>query len=305
MVLPNFLIIGAPKAGTSSLYYYLKQHPQIYMCREKEPHFFSLENSEINFKGPGDRKRYRNAVTKFEDYVKLFDSVTDETAIGEASTTYLSSPQAPERIKNYLPQVKLIAILRNPVDAAYASFLHLIRDGDENIADFAVALQQEETRIANNWDGIWHYQQRGFYYSQIKPYFELFNREQIKIYKYEELKDCPERLLRNILQFLNVEDQYLPDTSIKYNVSGMPKNLALNKLMSKPNYIKTAINTVLPWKLRKAIANRIKTWNYNQYQKPELSIEIRHQLIKSYQDDIIKLQDIIEIDLSNWIEIQS
>lgn len=302
MTLPNFLIIGAPKAGTSSLYYYLKQHSQIYMTPDKEPHFFTLENGEINFQGPGDDERFSKAVTQFEDYVKLFEQVTDEIAIGEASTTYLSSSQAPERIKHHLPEVKLITILRNPVDAAYASFLHLHRDGDETITDFDIALQKEEERIQQNWEGIWHYRRRGLYYEQLKRYFDLFKREQLKIYLYEDFRNNCQYVLQDIFKFLNVESNFIPDMSEKHNVSAMPKNQWLNRLISKPNALKSSFNLLVPKTLRGSLNERIKKWNFNDYQKPPISEETREKLTREYQTDILKLQDLIQRDLSDWLE---
>lgn len=301
MTMPNFLMIGAPKAGTSSIYYYLKQHPQIYMSPEKEPHFFALENQNVEFKGPGDQQRFRNAVTRLEDYQKLFESVSGEIAIGEASTTYLSSATAANRIKHYLPHAKLIAILRNPVDAAYASFLHLIRDGDETITNFAMALQAEENRFAQNWEGIWHYKRRGFYYAQIKRYFELFEKEQLRIYRYEDFKANSTRVLQDIFQFLEVDDQFTPDQSAQYNVSGMPKSSTLNQLLVKPNPLKSVVTSLLPQKTRGYLSNRLKDWNFNQYQKPQLSLAVRQSLLKEYREDILKLQDLTKLNLSEWL----
>lgn len=301
MVMPNFLVIGAPKAGTSALYYYLKQHPEIYMSPVKEPHFFTFENEQVNCFGPGDRERLRGTTTSLEEYVKLFDQVSGEIAIGEASTTYLGSPKAPERIKYYLPEVKLIAILRNPVDAGYASFLHLLRDGDETITDFAQALQEEEKRIAKNWDGLWQYKTRGFYYAQVKRYFDLFEQEQLKIYRYEDFQQNAVEVLQSIFQFLNIDGSFIPDMSAQYNVSGMPKDPILNRMMVKPNPLKSTLNLFLPKEFRKALATKIKEWNFNQYKKPQISPDIRHQLTQEYREDILKLQDLIQQDLSIWL----
>ncbi len=301
MVLPNFLTIGAPKAGTSAIYYYLKQHPQIYMSPVKEPHFFALENHSLNFQGPGDKDRFRDAVTQLEEYEKLFANVSREVAIGEASTTYLSSETAPLRIKHYIPDVKLIAILRNPVDAAYASFLHLVRDGDEPLADFGLALEAEEKRVRQNWEGIWHYQRRGFYAEQLERYFQHFDRDRLKVYRYDDFKANPNVVLRDIFEFLEVDPGFMPDMSAKYNVSAMPKNPLLNKMMVKPNPLKSAINMALPKTMRSAIATRLKHWNF-QDKKPPLSPELRDRLHQNYREDMLKLQDLIQQDLSEWLE---
>ena len=299
--MPNFLIIGAPKAGTSSLYAYLKQHPEIYMSPIKEPHFFMLENKEINFRGPGDKERFKFAVHRIEDYQKLFAGVKNEIAVGEASTTYLGSERAPERIKQYIPDVKLIAVLRNPVDAAYASFLHLLRDGDEFIDDFSMALQAEQERIQKNWGLIWHYQQRNFYYAQVKRYFEIFNKEQIKIYIYEEFKENPRSVLYEIFDFLGVDPSFKSDISSKHNVSAMPKSMMLNRILAKPNPIKDTTKLFFPSRIRSKLYDKIRVWNLNGFRKPNMLIRDRNYLRQVFQEDILNLQNLIKKDLSSWL----
>ncbi|MFW6295650.1 MAG: sulfotransferase family protein [Halothece sp.] len=301
--MPNFLIVGAPKSGTSSLYNYLNQHPQVAMSRVKEPHFFTFENKEIDFQGTGDLHRLRKVVTRLEDYEKLFEGVSNEVAIGEASTTYLESAYACDRIKHHIPEAKLIAILRNPVETAYASFLHLVRDGDETITDFGLALKEEEKRIQQNWGKLWHYKHRGFYYVQVKQYFDNFHPEQLKIYRYEDFKNDPNKVLKDIFQFLGVDDTFTADMSARYNVSGMPKNPLINRLILKSNPLKTAIKLVVPETSRRRLSQKIKDWNFNNFQrKPEMKLEVRQQLVEDYQEDILKLQDLIQQDLSNWLK---
>ena len=300
-MMPNFLTIGAPKAGTSSLYYYLKQHPQIYLSPIKEPHFFALENSKIDFQGAGDKERYHHAVTSLQDYSKLFEAVTTETAIGEASTTYLSSKSAPARIKQYIPQAKLIAILRNPVDAAYSSYLHLLRDGDETIKDFELALQAEERRIQQNWDGIWHYKNRGFYYAQLKRYFDLFERSQIKVYLYQDFKLAPLQVLQNIFNFLEVETSFSPNIEDKFNVSAVPKNILLNQIILKPNILKSSFKAIFPHALSRKISHRFLHWNLQSADKQQMLNKTRQKLSLEYKEDILKLQDLIQQDLTAWL----
>src|SRR5688572_7713518 len=130
MVMPNFLIIGAAKAGTTSLYSYLNQHPQIFMSPVKEPNFFALEGEKLNFRGPGDAQVInRYSITQLESYRAHFKGITQETCIGEASTLYLDHPKAVERIQHYTPKARLITILRDPVERAFSNFLHAVRDG--------------------------------------------------------------------------------------------------------------------------------------------------------------------------------
>lgn len=291
MTMPNFLIIGAQKAGTTALYFYLRQHPQIYMPPGKEAHFFSYENEDLNFRGP--LRNLPTPIANIEEYRALFEEVSDEIAIGEASPSYLYIPKAVERIQHYIPDAKLIAILRNPVDRAYSNFMHCLRDGCEPLTDFEQALQAEKARISDNWGAMWHYTQKGFYYTQLRRFFDRFDQEQIRVYLYEDLHTNPVGVTQDIFQFLGV-DRFVPDVSSKYNVSGIPKNKTLQVLMTQLAPIKSSITPFLPTKLRQFIQERILA-------KPELPLEVRRQLIQVYQEDILKLQDLIQRDLSKWL----
>ena len=297
--MPNFLIIGAAKSGTTSLYHYLKQHPQIYMSPIKEPRFFAFDGMKVDFCGPRDENLNRGTITEIEAYRALFQAVSNELAIGEASPTYIYNSRAPGRIKHYIPNVKLIAILRNPAERAYSSFTGLIRDGREPLTDFAEALRQEETRASNNWSFFWHYKKRGFYYIQLKRYFDLFNREQIKIYLYEDFRDNSLGILKDIFRFLDVDDTFVPDVSLKHNVSGIPRNRAIHIFLAKPNSIKSILERIIPerlrWRMRLGLIHR------NLIKTP-LRSDVRKHLVQDYREDILKLQDLIQRDLSRWLE---
>ncbi|MDP6150009.1 MAG: sulfotransferase, partial [Gammaproteobacteria bacterium] len=169
--LPTFLVIGAPKCGTTSLYHYLDQHPDVYLSPVKEPQYFAFAGQQLDFRGPG--VTINNAVTELADYRKLFSGASVEKAIGEASALYLSVPGTAERIRAQIPDVRLIAILRRPADRAFSSYMHLIRDDREPMRDFAAALAAEEQRIADNWGFLWRYKQLGRYYEQLKHYYDI------------------------------------------------------------------------------------------------------------------------------------
>ncbi len=151
MTLPNFLVIGATKSGTTSLYTYLKQHPEVYMPM-KEPNFFALEGREPPFfRGPeGWKEPSQKRITDLEGYRTLFAGASGEKAMGEVSPLYLYAPQAAYRIRRYVPEAKLVAILRNPVERAYSAYMHLVREDREPLG-FAEALKEEERRIQSNW----------------------------------------------------------------------------------------------------------------------------------------------------------
>jgi hypothetical protein len=298
--MPNFLVVGAAKAGTTSLYYYLSEHPQIYMSSMKEPKFFAFEGETPNFRGPGDEEEInRKCVTTVDAYRALFEEATEETAVGEASSLYLYYPKAPERILHHAPDAKLIAVLRNPVDRAYSSYLHCVRDRGEPIKDFARALDEEETRIRDHWGPLWHYKNAGFYSAQLERYFDAFRRDQMKVYLYEDLKTDPVGVLRDIFRFLGVDDTYVPDISLKHNVSGIPRNRLLHEMLNKPNLVKSAFKPLFPTKLRRRFNRGLTGKNL---ERPQLSPEVRSQLTEAYSDDILKVQQLLRRDLSHWLE---
>nr|MDJ0573337.1 sulfotransferase [Pleurocapsa sp. MO_192.B19] len=294
--------IGTAKAGTSSVYSYLKQHPQIYMSPIKEPRFFAPELF-TEHRGDASRKgmcriRERYSVPlSFDDYCTLFQEVSNEVAIGEASTEYLYIPKTPERIKQYIPDVKLIAILRNPVERAFSAFCYLVRDGDEKL-NFEQALREEDKRINQKKWPCWYYKQVGFYYAQVKRYFDTFSREQIKIYLYEDLETKTIDVVEDIYRFLGVDDTFTPDLTRK-NISGIPKSRFLQDLFTTKNPIKTVFKPFVSKQLRLSIAKSILKRNLGA--KPTLSPEIRQELIDIYREDILKLQELIQRDLSEWL----
>ncbi|MFY7806283.1 MAG: sulfotransferase [Limnoraphis robusta] len=300
MNMPNFLIIGASKAGTTALYEYLKQHPQIYMSPMKELRFFAIEGQNLNFCGPWDQVEIdRYSIKTLEAYQQQFQDVSDEIAIGEASPWYLYSEQACQRIKYHIPNVKLIAILRDPVERAYSHFSMHVLQGREPLNDFTQAIEQEEIRIQNNWGWAWHYINRGLYYGQLKRYFNTFDQSQIKVYLYRDLKNNPVALLQDIFQFLDVDASLIPDFSVKHNVSGTPKNKTLHSFLTHKNPIKTLLKPLIPSRVRQKISTHIKNQNLV---KSKVPTEVRQKLIKEvYQEDILKLQDLIKRDLSHWL----
>ncbi|PPS44234.1 sulfotransferase [Chroococcidiopsis sp. TS-821] len=288
MSMPNFLIIGAQKAGTSSLYYYLKQHPQIYMSPIKEPHFFTYEGEKVN--------ESFSVVNNIEDYQKLFQDAPKSMMKGEASPSYIYAPKAAERIKHYIPEAKLIAILRHPAERAYSNFLHAIRNDQEPLKDFRQALREEETRIRDRSVLLWHYKSKGFYYKQLKRYLDLFDRSQIKICLYEDLNTNPAGVLKDLFEFLAVDSSFEADVSRKYNVSVVPKNPLLGSLIKNFKSVKPIMKNLLPDGVRHYIRSKVFDT------PPPISPELRKQLVEEYREDILQMQELLGRDLSGWLK---
>jgi hypothetical protein len=306
MTLPNFLIIGAAKSGTSSLFSYLGQHPQIYTSPIKGPCFFAFEEGEkVKVFGPGDQATFdRHIVTERRVYEDLFDGIKDEKAFGEASVLYLYSPTAAARIKRAIPNAKLIALLRNPVDRAFSSYSHLRRDGRETLDDFGKGLLAEESRVNAHWQHLWHYTRLGFYHEQLTRYYEVFDPSQIAVYTLEEFRDQPLRVLRELFSFLGVDDRFVPDVSTRHNVSGTPKSMSLHRFLTRPNSLKTIVKPWLPSLWRKKLRGEALKWN-TVVGNSRLADETRSYLIDLYRDDVLKLQSLIHRDLSHWLKARS
>lgn len=300
MTMPNFLVIGTVKAGTTAFYSYLKQHPDIYMSPKKEPRFFAYEDERLDYRGPGDKKGAHDVITDIQSYRELFQGVTNEAAIGEATPQYLYLPKAPKCIRHYIPNAKLIAILRDPAERAYSNFVHRIRVGRETLTDFAHALREEEVRIHNNWAPAWHYKNVGFYFIQLKRYFDIFDDGQIKVYLYEDFQTNPIGVLRDTFRFLDVDDTFVPDVSVKHNVSFIPRSRAVHAFLKKEHFFKTALKPLFPERLRRHLLKKVQNWNSPV--KPPLLPETRNELVALYKEDILKLQDLIQRDLTKWLK---
>jgi len=301
MTSPTFFIIGAAKSGTSSLYNYLKQHPEIFMSPIKEPHFFSFNSSSKMTRGPGDP--IFKAITDLHNYKHLFDGVKDEKAIGEASTSYLYRPEAPTRIKNMLPKSKFIAILRNPVDRAFSAYMHVVRDNRETAKNFSEALLLENSRINAGWEPIWHFTNVGRYYNQLSRYYNLFDHDQIRVFLYEDLLEDQMKLLYDIFEFLEVDADFNPESLVRFNVSGEQKSGILHKLnlllFNSPNPIRRFARKIVPEIWRGNFVNWVRQQNLSKRRIPP---EIRKQLTILIKDEIIRLQDLLDRDLSHWLE---
>jgi hypothetical protein len=301
MTLPNFLIIGAAKSATSSLYRYLIQHPQVYGSIAKEPSFFAFEGEALEFSGPGDHIFNQAAITKLEAYEALFEGVSGEIAVGEASVVYLYSEKAPQRIKHYLPDAKFIVIRRNPVDRALSSFSHLLRDGFEPISDFSQALDAEEERITQNWQHLWHYKRMGFYHSQLRRYFDLFRPDQFAVFTYEEFSAEPLVVIKQIFRFLSVGDSFVPDMSHSLNVSGIPRSKSLHKFLMQRNFVKRSLKPLIPSSIRHLVQKTIVGLNMVE-ERVEITEATRGYLQNEYREDILQLEQLINRDLSDWLK---
>ena len=295
--LPNFLVIGAAKSGTTALYHFLRQHPQVYMSPEKEPRFFICEGRPPDYRGPyEDGLINKMTIWKREDYEALFAGARDQLARGEATPSYLWFPGAPERIQALLPRARLVAILRQPADRAFSHYMMHRRDGREPLS-FEDALRAEPERLAAHW--YWgRYRQAGYYHRHLSRYYDRFAREQIRVYLYDDLVRDPAALLRDLFGFLGVDEGVTVNTGVRYNLSGIIASPLLRAIWAGTNRPRAFIRPLVPRRLRQRVAGFFTTRKMIRLAMRE---ETRAELMADYREDILKLQDLIGRDLSNWL----
>ena len=304
MKLPTFLIVGVQKAGTTSIYGYLKEHPQVYMSPRKETNFFATDwekriEKKIEKKPwQGDKPR----IDSWERYCELFQDVRDEIAIGEASPNYFVKYEtSSEMIQRYVPDVKMIAILRNPVDRAYSDYLMHLRDGIN--AGKVRSLSEQVKFKADTSSTI----KKGLYYPPVKHYFDTFGQEKLKIFLYDDLTKDSLKMMQEIYRFIGVDDTFNPNTSKRAQAAAVPKNQTFNNLLQTKNPIRTTIAStlklVMPLEMRHKLRSSLINFNSGGKDLKPLSSEERQILIDFYREDILKLQDLIQRDLSSWLVV--
>lgn len=279
MTMPNFLVLGAAKCGTTSMYHYLSQHPQIYMSPLKETNYLAYEGHDS----------YRFQITTIDAYQALFDGATDEIAVGDSSPIYLSSSIAAGRVRELIPEAKLIAIIRNPVDRAFSDYaMHVRQRGATSNVREAFA----------DKDAV--YVQGGFYHARLKRYFEVFERDQIRVYVFEQFRSDPGSVLRDVFGFLGVSDEFLPDTSTGHNKGSFPKSRPVNnliRLLKRPT-VQRYVSPFTPAFLRRSFS-RLRQLNGGPL--PEFPSDIRAELAHLYSDEVLRVEDLTGCDLSHWL----
>jgi hypothetical protein len=296
MKLPNFLIIGAGKAGTTSVYRYLQQHPEVFVSPVKEPGFFVWEGQRHALLP--DR---RMPVRSLEAYAALFEGVRGEKAVGEASPSYLVDPLAAARIRERLPQVRLIAILRDPVERAWSSYWMTVRDGRER-RSFEQAVADE----LSAWPGppperpYESYLWRGRYAHHLGPYLERFERARIRVCLFDDLAADPRAFMGELYRYLEVDDRFAPTTALRYNASGLPRHRLLGPLLNKSALSRT-LRRLLPPAFGRRGALVQDALRSRLLARPPLAPALRRRLVACYRDDILALQDLLGRDLSHWL----
>ncbi|HEX6929793.1 MAG TPA: sulfotransferase [Gammaproteobacteria bacterium] len=292
-MLANFIIIGAPKAGTTALYWYLAEHPQVFMSPVKETNYFAYGRDDAGRLVYGDPKIHHFPVRSESEYEDLFENAGNASAIGEASPMYLECPASAARIRDRIPDAKIICALRNPVDRAWSDYLMYLRqsgrrfDAARDLAPDAPWMQPD-----SHWVRVSHY------HDALRRYFDRFPREQVHVFLFDDLRQDPRRVVQEVYRFLGVDASYVPDFDTPYNTGGLPANRLLERVFNL-QALKHAVEPLLP---RRAM-NRLRQLRASNLRKPPaLPAELRAQLGAHFRDDIHKTAELIKMPLDAWLE---
>jgi hypothetical protein len=290
-VIPNFLIVGAGKAGTTSLHEYLAQHPHIFMSPFKEPNYF-VRNYGFD---------------RWEDYLGLFAGVRTEKAIGESSTGYLCCEESPRWIKSTLGNVKIIVVLRNPARRAASLYWWMVREGYEDSPTLAEALAREPLRLqspaygGHAFYGDYFYFTSGLYSDQVRHYLDTFGEKQVRIYIFEEFIKNPSGVCRDIFEFLGVDSSFEPKIDV-HNQARLP---ALPRLQY---WLRTQASDRLLFfspRLKERLLGPLMVLNTRLGSQPSADLEVEQALMEKYRPDIAKLEQLLGRDFSIWYNVSA
>ena len=298
-MMPTFLLIGAMKAGTTALYQALDQHPGVFMSPVKEPNFFAFAEDPPSFEAPLDRSPDGINHTTIADpaaYEALYDAADSGQARGEASHTTLYWPEGAANVARFAPDARLVAMLRNPIERAYSEYMHFVRDGHEPLDSFAAALDAEAERIEANW-AFGRYVDRGRYHEQLRRFYDRFPAEQIQVYLFDDFREDPAAIIRDLYQFIGVDPTVSPEWGRRVNKSGVPQRPWVEQVLSGLQPVREALAPVIPERLVDW-ALRLRNQNLD---KPPMSPAVRDRLRETYRPEIRRLEGLLDRDLSHWL----
>ena len=302
--MPDFLVVGAPKAGTTALHDALAAHPQLFASPVKEPKYFLTEGAppeRRGQRGPGDAHSAQEWIWRERDYRALFDSAASDQLAYESTPFYLWDVASHRRIARALPDVKLIAIIRDPVDRAFSNWSHLRADGLEPEADFLTACRREPERVAAGWAPFWRYLDLGRCGSQLQHLFAHVDPARVHILRYRQLVDEPVTTLDTICAFLGVDGGVLsglPDA----NIGTWAAHSRVNSVLRRAVRAGAGVGAHLPpraWRV--AQRQLLAAMRRGATPRPRLDPAQRVALLGNFVDDNALLCRVLGADYSDWL----
>jgi hypothetical protein len=289
---PNFIIIGAAKAGTTALYWYLAEHPEVFMSAVKETNWFAYGRNDLGELVYGDEKLHRFPVRSEHEYAQLFANAGKAKAIGDSSPMYLECPQTAGRIAKALPDAKLICSLRNPVDRAYSDYQMYLRERGRHLDP-----QRDLSADAHWLQPDAHWMRVSRYHDALLRFFERFPRKNIQVILFDDLRQDTLGTVQDVYRFLGVDPEHAPDFDTPHNVGGVPDNLFVERLFTQASAVRSAIEPWLP-KLATKWLRRVRA--RNMHKAPALPESLRALMAEHFDDDIARTARLIGRDLNAW-----
>jgi hypothetical protein len=307
MALPDFFVLGAPKAGTTALHAALARHPELWLSPVKEPKYYltagenPARRGAPGQQGPGDRHSAREWVWRRADYERLFESAPLGRLRGESTPFYLYDLHAQQRIRRDVPEARLVAVLRDPVDRAYSNWMHLWSDGLEPIGDFLTAYRAEDDRVAAGWAPFWHYGRLGRYGEQLDHLYALFPREQVHVLRYRDLAEEPVATLDAVCRFLGVRTGVLDGARAENSKPYVAPSRRAH-LLARGVRLGAAAGAWAPPQYWRAAERRLlRRLQRGGAKRPTLDPAIRRGLVSDFAADNALLSRLTGRDFSDWL----
>ncbi len=301
--LPQFVIAGAPKAGTTALHAALATHPALYLSPVKEPKFYLTDGRPPprgRQRGPGDAHSAGEWMWRREEYLRLFDGAPAGTVRGESTPFYLYDRAAHARLASDVPGIKVIVVVRDPVDRAVSNFVHLRADGLEPEPDFLTAVRLEEQRIEAGWAPFWHYRGLSRYGAQLRDLYRHVPRENVFLLRYRQLVDSPRETLDRVSAFLGVVPG-IAHTVAPENVKPYVPDGARYRVLARLVRAGAALGSFAhPQVWRQASRPLLAALHAGGAARPPLPVEVRREVLDPLLPDIELLEELTGEPFHDW-----
>ncbi|MEP9382297.1 sulfotransferase [Nocardioides sp. KR10-350] len=304
---PDFLIIGAPKAGTTALHSALSGHPQVFMSQPKEPKYWLCDDAPPPaWHGPGDAHSQQEWIWRRADYERLFAGAPADRVRGESTPFYLWSRAAHRRLGAELPEVKLIAVVRDPIDRAYSNWMHLWCDGLEPVPDFMTAFSLQDERVAEGWAPFWRYRDLGLYGEQLAHLYDHVDPQRVLVLRYKDIVDDPRGAVDRACTFLGIETG---------RVGSIPRDNSRSYV--EPGWRPRVVGPVVragawlgqfapPQLWRRAAPPLLRQLaGPDEAHRPILTQEQRTRLVPAFAEDVKLLSAVTGRDFGDWLSSES